>query len=85
MTLIFVNTRSQAELVFAELWRVNDDGLPIIWLQDISGFDIGLEAEKHGLLGYGSNLLYTNSTNEVPMISITSQLRVSCCAALSVS
>ena len=28
-TLIFVNTRSQAELVFQELWRVNDDTLPI--------------------------------------------------------
>ena len=26
----------------------NSDGIPIIWLQDISGFDIGLEAEKHG-------------------------------------
>jgi 3-methylcrotonyl-CoA carboxylase beta subunit len=39
-------------------------------LHDISGFDIGLEAEKHGLLGYGSNLLYTNSTNQVPMITV---------------
>ncbi|MGI5864321.1 MAG: acyl-CoA carboxylase subunit beta, partial [Myxococcales bacterium] len=48
----------------------NDDGLPILWLQDISGFDIGLEAEKEGLLGYGSNLIYTNSTNSVPMIAV---------------
>jgi len=48
----------------------NSDGIPIIWMQDISGFDIGLEAEKHGLLGYGSNLLYTNSTNTVPMITV---------------
>jgi 3-methylcrotonyl-CoA carboxylase beta subunit len=48
----------------------DSDGIPILWLQDISGFDIGLEAEKHGLLGYGSNLLYTNSTNSVPMISV---------------
>jgi 3-methylcrotonyl-CoA carboxylase beta subunit len=48
----------------------NDDGIPIVWLHDISGFDIGLEAEKHGLLGYGSNLLYTNSTNSVPMITV---------------
>ncbi|MEO0981580.1 MAG: ligase-associated DNA damage response DEXH box helicase [Pseudomonadota bacterium] len=29
MTLVFVNTRSQAELLFQELWRVNEDGLPI--------------------------------------------------------
>ena len=48
----------------------NDDGLPIVWLQDISGFDIGVEAEKHGLLGYGSDLLYTNSTNTTPMITV---------------
>jgi acetyl-CoA carboxylase carboxyltransferase component len=48
----------------------NDDGIPIIWLQDISGFDIGAEAEKEGLLGYGSNLIYTNSTNSVPMITV---------------
>lgn len=29
MSLIFVNTRSQAELVFAELWRLNETNLPI--------------------------------------------------------
>ena len=28
-TLLFVNTRSQAELLFQELWRVNEDVLPI--------------------------------------------------------
>ncbi len=48
----------------------NDDGIPIVWLQDVSGFDIGPEAEKTGLLGYGSNLLYTNSTNTVPVITV---------------
>jgi ATP-dependent Lhr-like helicase len=29
MTLVFVNTRSQAELMFQELWNANEDGLPI--------------------------------------------------------
>jgi ATP-dependent Lhr-like helicase len=29
LSLVFVNTRMQAELLFQELWRVNDDGLPI--------------------------------------------------------
>jgi len=48
----------------------NDDGIPIVWLQDISGFDIGSEAEKQGLLGYGSDLIYTNSTNTVPMFTV---------------
>ncbi len=48
----------------------NDDGIPIVWLQDISGFDVGLEAEVQGLLGYGSSLIYTNSTNQVPMFTV---------------
>jgi ATP-dependent helicase Lhr and Lhr-like helicase len=29
MTLIFVNTRSQAEMMFQELWTANEDNLPI--------------------------------------------------------
>ena len=29
MTIVFVNTRAQAELLFAALWRINDDTLPI--------------------------------------------------------
>ena len=28
-TLVFVNTRSQAEMLFQDLWRINDDNLPI--------------------------------------------------------
>ncbi|HVV84199.1 MAG TPA: carboxyl transferase domain-containing protein [Kofleriaceae bacterium] len=48
----------------------NDDGIPLLWLHDISGFDIGAEAERHGLLAYGSSLIYTNSTNSVPMFSV---------------
>ncbi|MEZ4375623.1 MAG: carboxyl transferase domain-containing protein [Polyangiaceae bacterium] len=48
----------------------NADGIPLVWLQDISGFDIGLEAERQGLLAYGSSLIYTNSTNDVPMFTV---------------
>jgi acetyl-CoA carboxylase carboxyltransferase component len=48
----------------------NDDGIPLVWLQDISGFDIGREAERHGLLAYGSSLIYTNSTNTTPMFTV---------------
>ncbi len=29
MALVFVNTRSQAEMMFQELWRANEDALPI--------------------------------------------------------
>lgn len=46
------------------------DGIPIVWLQDISGFDIGVEAERLGLLSYGSSLIYTNSTNKTPMFTV---------------
>jgi len=46
------------------------DGIPLVWLQDVSGFDIGVEAERLGLLGYGSSLIYTNSTNSVPMFTV---------------
>ncbi len=48
----------------------NDDGIPLIWLQDISGFDIGPEAEKQGLLAYGSNLLYELANLSVPVFTI---------------
>jgi acetyl-CoA carboxylase carboxyltransferase component len=48
----------------------NDDGIPLVWLQDIAGFDIGAEAEAHGLLAYGSSLIYTNSTNTTPMFTV---------------
>jgi len=49
---------------------LNDDGVPMIWLQDVSGFDVGLEAEKQGLLSYGSNLIYGISTYTSPMMTI---------------
>lgn len=48
----------------------DDDGIPVVWLQDISGFDIGVDAERFGLLGYGSNLIYTNSTQRTPFFTV---------------
>lgn len=48
----------------------NDDGIPMVWLQDVSGFDVGLEAEKQGLLAYGSSLIYANSTHQTPMMTV---------------
>jgi acetyl-CoA carboxylase carboxyltransferase component len=48
----------------------SDDGIPLIWLQDISGFDIGREAEAHGLLAYGSSLIYSNSTSQTPTFTV---------------
>jgi acetyl-CoA carboxylase carboxyltransferase component len=49
---------------------LNDDGIPMVWIQDVSGFDVGLEAEKQGLLAYGSSLIYANSTHQTPMMTV---------------
>jgi 3-methylcrotonyl-CoA carboxylase beta subunit len=49
---------------------LNDDGIPMCWLQDVSGFDVGQEAEKEGLLSYGSSLIYANSTHKTPMMTV---------------
>jgi 3-methylcrotonyl-CoA carboxylase beta subunit len=49
---------------------LNDDGIPMCWLQDVSGFDVGVEAEKLGLLSYGSSLIYANSTHQTPMMTV---------------
>ena len=46
------------------------DGIPLVWLQDIAGFDIGVEAEATGLLSYGSSLIYSISTNRTPMFTV---------------
>ena len=46
------------------------DGIPLIWLQDVAGFDIGVEAEALGLLGYGSSLIYSNSTTRAPVFTV---------------
>jgi acetyl-CoA carboxylase carboxyltransferase component/biotin carboxyl carrier protein len=48
----------------------SEDGLPLVWLQDIAGFDIGVEAEAQGLLGYGSSLIYSNSTTRAPTFTV---------------
>lgn len=48
----------------------DDDGIPLIWLQDVAGFDVGVEAEKQGLLGYGSSLIYANSVRQTPMFTV---------------
>lgn len=46
------------------------DGIPLVWLQDVSGFDIGVEAERLGLLGYGSSLIYANSASAAPSFTV---------------
>lgn len=49
---------------------LNEDGIPMVWLMDVSGFDVGVAAEKEGLLSYGSSLIYGNSTVKTPMMTV---------------
>lgn len=48
----------------------SEDGLPLVWIQDVSGFDIGEEAERLGLLGFGSSLIYSISTPQNPVFTV---------------
>ncbi len=41
-----------------------EDGIPVVWLQDVAGFDIGYEAERQGLLKYGAMLLRELSSRQ---------------------
>lgn len=50
--------------------NANDDGLPVIWLQDVSGFDVGPDAERQGLLRHGAMLLRTLSIQTAPHLTI---------------
>jgi glutaconyl-CoA decarboxylase subunit alpha len=46
------------------------DRVPIIWIQDTSGIDVGDIAEKAELLGLGQSLIYSIEQSDVPMIAI---------------
>lgn len=46
------------------------DRLPIIWLQDTTGIDVGDEAEKAELLGLGQSLIYSIENSKVPQLEI---------------
>ena len=46
------------------------DRIPIVWLQDTSGIDVGDIAEKAELLGLGQSLNYTIQQTDVPMMLI---------------
>ncbi|MEL7566839.1 MAG: carboxyl transferase domain-containing protein [Dehalobacterium sp.] len=46
------------------------DNLPIIWVQDTTGIDVGDVAEKADLLGLGQSLIYSIEKTDVPMICL---------------
>lgn len=47
------------------------DKLPIIWLQDTTGIDVGNEAEQAELLGLGQSLIYSIQNSKVPQMEVT--------------
>jgi glutaconyl-CoA decarboxylase len=47
------------------------DRIPIVWIQDTTGIDVGDEAERAELLGLGQSLIYSIETSGVPQIEIT--------------
>lgn len=47
------------------------DRLPIVWLQDTTGIDVGNDAEKAELLGLGQSLIYSIENSNVPQIQIS--------------
>ncbi|MDD4802471.1 MAG: carboxyl transferase domain-containing protein [Syntrophomonas sp.] len=49
----------------------NRDQLPIIWIQDTTGIDVGDIAEVAELLGLGQSLIYSINNTDVPSMEIT--------------
>lgn len=47
------------------------DRLPLVWLQDTTGIDVGDPAEKAELLGLGQSLIYSIQNAKVPQMEIT--------------
>ena len=47
------------------------DRLPIVWIQDTTGIDVGDPAEKAELLGLGQSLIYSIQNAKVPQMEIT--------------
>lgn len=47
------------------------DRLPMIWVQDTTGIDVGNDAEKAELLGLGQSLIYSIQSSDLPMMEIT--------------
>jgi glutaconyl-CoA decarboxylase len=46
------------------------DRLPIVWIQDTTGIDVGDLAEKAELLGLGQSLIYSIEQTEVPQMLV---------------
>ena len=48
----------------------NQDGLPIIFFQDVTGFMVGRDAEQSGIIRSGAKLVNAVSNSVVPKITV---------------
>ena len=46
------------------------DKIPVIWMQDTGGIDVGDDAEKAELLGLGQTLIYSIENSHLPMMLV---------------
>jgi glutaconyl-CoA decarboxylase subunit alpha len=46
------------------------DRVPMVWIQDTSGIDVGDIAEKAELLGLGQSLIYSIEQSDLPMMTV---------------
>ncbi|MBI5527353.1 MAG: glutaconyl-CoA decarboxylase subunit alpha [Deltaproteobacteria bacterium] len=46
------------------------DRVPIVWVQDTSGIDVGDIAEKAELLGLGQSLIFSIENSDLPMLAV---------------
>ena len=47
------------------------DRIPMLWIQDTTGIDVGNDAERAELLGLGQSLIYSIQSSKLPMMEIT--------------
>jgi 3-methylcrotonyl-CoA carboxylase beta subunit len=66
--IIYADTARKVSY-FVEL--ADRSGTPIIYIQDVSGFMVGLEAESEGIIRAGAEMVETMSTASVPRIVLT--------------
>lgn len=52
------------------IWLCNAYGIPLLFLQDISGFMIGSAVEKQGIIRHGAKLLFAVCEARVPRIAV---------------
>ena len=50
---------------------MNQHGLPILFVQDVSGFMLGVEAEHAGIIRSGARFVETMATTRVPKLVLT--------------